>query len=62
MIGRLSTAQAWLRKYGKHDLLRRAVRVETADERDRIKALAAKLRDLQRTLADAKAEETLARA
>ena len=57
-----STVQKWLRKYGRNELLGRVVRVETPDERDRMKGLEQKVRDLQRALADAKVEETLAKA
>ena len=61
-IGGTMTVQKWLRKYGKNHLLSRVVRVETPQEVDRIKALEARVRDLERAVADSKVQETLARA
>ena len=61
-IGGKMTVQKWLRRYGRNALLGRVVRVETADERDRVKELEERVRDLERALADSKVEETLAKA
>lgn len=57
-----STLTSWLRKYGKNHLLRRVVRVETPDERNRIKAMLSRIRQLERAVADSKVKETLAEA
>ena len=61
-IGGAMTVQKWLRKYGKNHLLARVVRVETPQEVDRIKVLEARVRDLERAVADSKVQETLSRA
>ena len=45
------TVQKWLRSYGKDHLLGKVVRVERPEEKDRIKELEAKVRELETTLA-----------
>ena len=45
------TVQKWLRSYGKDHLLGRVVRVERPEEKDRIKELEARVRELESTLA-----------
>lgn len=45
------TVQKWLRRYGKNHLLGKVVRVEHPEEKDRIKELEAKVRELESTLA-----------
>jgi len=47
------TVQGWLRAYGREHLLRRVVRVETTDERNELKRLKDRVRELERALADA---------
>lgn len=61
-IGGAYTLQRWLRKYGRNDLLGRIVRVEKPQERDQVKALKARIRDLERAVADSKVQEVLSRA
>jgi transposase len=61
-IGGAETINGWLRRYGRNHLLGRVVRVESVEERDQIKALKARVRDLERAVADAKVQETLAKA
>jgi transposase len=56
------TIPGWIRKYGRKDLETRIIRVETAQERDQIKALKARIRDLERAVADSKVQEVLANA
>lgn len=56
-----ATVQRWLRKYGRNDLLRKVVRVETPEEVDRVRVLEGRIRDLERAVADSKVQETLAR-
>ena len=46
-----STVQKWLRRYGKNHLLGRVVRVERPEEKDRVKELEAKVRELESVLA-----------
>lgn len=50
-IGGLWTVQAWLRQSGKNHLLRKVVRVETLDEKDRLKALEKEKQRLESALA-----------
>ena len=51
-IGGAATVSSWLRKYGKQHLLAKVVRVEHPEERDRLKALEARNRELESALAD----------
>lgn len=44
--------QKWIRKYSKFELYNQRVRIETMDERDRIKALELENRRLKEALAD----------
>jgi transposase-like protein len=46
-----STIQQWLKKYGKHHLLAKVVRVETPDEKNQIKHLKEEVRKLESALA-----------
>ena len=45
------TIQKWLRSYGKNHLLGKVLRVESPEEKDRIKELEAKVRELESALA-----------
>ncbi len=56
------TVQRWLMHYGKSHLLRKVVRVETADERNELKRLKAELRRTKEALADAHLDLALERA
>ena len=47
------TVQCWLRKYGKNHLLNKVVKVQTADEKDKLKEQKARIRQLEKALADA---------
>ena len=47
------TIQKWIRKYGKNHLLAKVVRVEMRGERDKIKEMKKRERELERALADA---------
>ena len=51
-IGGVSTIHNWLRKFGKNHLLNKVVRIETMEEKDRIKALEAEVKRLKLALAD----------
>jgi transposase-like protein len=46
-----TTIDRWLKQHGKHHLLATVVRIEMAEERDRIKALEEQVRTLERALA-----------
>jgi len=61
-IGGACTIRRWMRRYGRRDLESRIVRVETPQERDQIKALKARIRDLERAVADSKVQELLSNA
>ena len=56
------TVAKWVRKYGKPGIQGRVVRVETTDERDQIKALKARIADLERAVVDSKVQEALHKA
>ena len=47
-----TTIQGWLRKFGKNHLLNKVVRIETMEERDRLKQLEAENKKLKMALAD----------
>ena len=47
------TVRRWVRQYGRNDLLRKVVRVETADEVSELKALRKRVRELESALSDA---------
>ncbi|HTG54973.1 MAG TPA: transposase [Niabella sp.] len=55
-IGGGSTIQKWIRQFGKHHLLNKIVRVETRDEKDRVKELEAEVKKLKLALADSMLE------
>lgn len=46
------TVQTWLRKFGKTQLLNQVIRIETMDEKDRIKGLEDEIKKLKLALAD----------
>lgn len=46
------TIQNWLRKFGKGHLLNKVVRIETMEEKDRVKQLEEEIRKLKLALAD----------
>lgn len=52
-LGSYSVIKSWLKKYGKNHLLSKVVRVETTDERDRLKALEKETQRLESALAQA---------
>lgn len=55
-----STLQNWIRKFGKDHLLNRVIRVETMEEKDKIKHLENQVRKLKLALADSLlAQQTL---
>jgi len=56
------TVSKWVRKYGGPGIQGRVVKVETTDERDQIKALKARIADLERAVIDSKVEESLHKA
>lgn len=58
-IGGAETIGRWLRKYGKRHLVGRIVRVETGKERDELRELRSRIRQLEHALADAKVQETV---
>lgn len=56
------TVSRWVRHYGKSHLLRKVVRVETTDERNELKRLKARVRELEGALSDAHLDLRLERA
>ena len=61
-IGGRCTIHRWLRKYGKNHLLAKVVKVGSMKERDRIKQLKRRIRELEKALSDTKVEQVLERA
>ena|SRR5687768_611706 len=51
------TIQKWISKFGKYHLLNKIIRVETIDEKDRIKKLEEENRKLKEALADSLMEK-----
>lgn len=47
-----TTVQSWVRKYGREHLLKRVIRVETTEERNEMKRLKERVRELERALGD----------
>lgn len=52
-IGGGETVQKWIRHFGKHHLINKVIRVETMNERDKLKQLEADNKKLKMALADA---------
>jgi transposase-like protein len=52
-----STVQKWIRKFGKYHLLNKVIRIETMDEKDRIKQLEEENKKLKLALADSVMEK-----
>jgi len=61
-IGGSLTVGKWVRKYGKAHVQGRIVRVETPDERSQIRALKARIAELERAVVDSKVQEALQKA
>ena len=55
-IGGGSTIQGWMRRYGREQMLRKVVRVETPKEVNETKELRKRVRDLEKALSDAHLE------
>src|SRR5215467_2551316 len=47
-----STLQDWIRKFGKNHLLNQVIRIETMEEKDRVRELEAEIKRLKLALAD----------
>jgi len=61
-IGGGCTVGDWVRKYGSDRMQKKIVRVETVEERDQIKALKARIAELERAVVDSKVQEALHKA
>ena len=46
------TVHQWIRKFGKNNLLSKSIRIETMEEKDRIKQLQEEIKKLKLALAD----------
>ncbi|MBD3327849.1 transposase [Candidatus Peregrinibacteria bacterium] len=51
-IGGADTIQKWLRQFGKNHLLAKVVHVQTPEEKDQLKLLKNRVRDLEKALSD----------
>jgi transposase-like protein len=58
----VGTVSRWVSEYGKTHLLKRVLRVETKEERDELKMLRKRVRDLESALGDAHLDLRLERA
>lgn len=58
-IGGASTIQTWLNKYGRNDLRAKVIRVETPKQRDEVKALKKKIRQLEEALAQTQIDKLI---
>lgn len=58
-IGGAATIPAWLRKFGKNQLLAKVVRVQAVDEADQIVQLRRQVAELERALGRTQAENLL---
>ncbi len=53
------TVQHWIRKYGRNHLMNRIIRVETTKDRDQMKELKKRIRELEKALADTQVKAVL---
>jgi transposase-like protein len=53
------TVKGWLRRYGRSDLMARRITITTMTEADQTKALAKRVRELEKALADTHMKELL---
>jgi len=51
-IGGGQTIQRWIRKFGKYHLLEKIVRIESMEEKDKVKQMQEEIRKLKEALAD----------
>jgi transposase-like protein len=51
-IGGGQTIQRWIRKFGKYQLLEKIIRIETMEEKDRVKKMQEEISKLKMALAD----------
>ena len=54
-----STVHGWVRRYGREHLLPRKVRIEMPDEKNELRKLKRRIRELEAALADTKVKEVL---
>ena len=57
-----ATVGLWVRKYGPAHIQARVIRVETTDERDQLKVLKARIKELERAVVDSRVQESLHKA
>lgn len=57
-----NTVQNWLKKYGKNHLNSKVIKVETPNERDQIKVLKERVKELEKALADTQVDAVLNKA
>lgn len=61
-IGGSATVRAWVRRYGREDLLAKKVKVESLEERDELKEARRRIRELEAAVADAHIDYCLEKA
>ncbi|MFC1502658.1 transposase [bacterium] len=55
-IGGPNTIPSWIKKYGKHHLLNKMVRIQMKDEKDKVKELQNQIKALQRALSQSQVD------
>jgi transposase-like protein len=55
-IGGPTTIQRWVKKYGRHHLLNKVIRIEMKDEKDKIKELQNQIKALERVLSQSQVD------
>ena len=55
------TIKRWLKKYGRNNLIRRQVRVETPNEKSEVEALKKRVKELEAALVDATLEKSISK-
>jgi transposase-like protein len=55
-IGGSTTIQRWVKKYGRHHLLNKVIRIEMKDEKDKIKELQNQIKALERVLSQSQVD------
>jgi transposase-like protein len=61
-VGGAMTVSRWVRKYGRSDLIRKVIRVETTEERSELRKMKERVRELEKALVDAHLDLRLERA
>ena len=61
-IGGSETVKRWVREYGRNHLIGKVIKVETLKDRDQVRELKARIRDLERLVSDQALDLSIERA